>query len=333
MLTVWNFVSGALSIEGPFHIRVVNLFIGLMRWRNTSRYLRAIGRAPNYIEPRFYSEKMQYRKLFDRNPFFNICCDKLAARALVEKADYGLKFPAILWEGDDPDRIPFDDFTVPYIIKPNARSGAYVAVTAGRQIDQAKVRRDCRHWLDKPFGQLSAEWGYRDVPRRLYVEALLPADSESDSPFPDDYKFIVIGGRVEFIMHLRGTKSDNHQTFFDRSWNRLGVRKWKGLYDPEKRNTANLPHVEKPPQFDRMIEISEHIGRDLDQIRVDMYSVGGDIYFGELTVYEGSGHHYLFPEDAQFKSRPPHSVDLDNGKDWQVPAFPLSVKLRRAMFG
>jgi hypothetical protein len=331
MLTVWNFVSGALSIEGPFHIRVVNLFIGLMRWRNTSRYLRAIGRAPNYVEPRSYSEKMQYRKLFDRNPFFNICCDKLAARAFVEEADYGLKFPALLWEGDDPDQIPFDDFTVPYIIKPNARSGAYVAVTAGRQIDRAEVRHDCRQWLDKPYGQLSGEWGYRDVPRGLFVEALLP--SETDSPFPDDYKSIVIGGRVEFIFHLRGVKGDNCQTFFDRSWNRLGQRKWKGLSKPGKRDTSNLPYVEKPAQFDRMIEIAEHIGRDIDQIRVDLYCVGGDIYFGEFTAYEGSGHHYLFPEDAVFEDYPPYDVDEENGRNWKVPTLPLSVKLRRAMFG
>lgn len=331
MRNVWKIISTSLTIEGPAHIKAANLFISFMCWRNTRRYFKAIGRAPNHINPSSYSEKMQCRKLFDRNPFLQLCCDKLASRAYVETANYGIRFPEIYWTGDDVERIPFDTLPVPYIIKPNGRSGANIAVRDRDTVDKSEIRAVCRRWLKSPYGRPNGEWGYLAAPRKIIIEQLLP--SETDAPFPDDYKFIVIGGRVEFIMHFRGTRTDNRQTFYDRSWTRLGLRKWNGMKEAGKRDTPNLPLAEKPAQFDRMIEIAEHFGRDVDQVRVDFYSIAGEIYFSELTVYPGSGHHYLFCEDAVFDSSPPHDVDYDQGRNWQLPPVPLSLKLRRAVFG
>ena len=55
----------------------INAQIAARHAFNTSSYFRSFGRLPNYVEPRGYTEKIQWRKMFDRNPLFITWCDKL----------------------------------------------------------------------------------------------------------------------------------------------------------------------------------------------------------------------------------------------------------------
>lgn len=320
-----------MSIEAPFHERLANLLIAARHMPNTQQFMRAIGRAPNYVSPASYSEKMQCRKLFDRNPLFPVFCDKLAARVYAEEADCGLKFPRLYWQGDDPDQIPFDKLPVPYIIKPNNHSGAKFAVRNGDDVPREDIRQQCRAWLDATFGQEMGEWGYRGVTGQIYVEDLL--QSQPGGLFPDDYRILVFDGRVAYIQHYRGMDLDVHSaTFFDRNWNRLNYRKWVGWSQRDNRATPYREDIPRPPGLVRMIDIAESLGRELDHLRVDLYDIGGEIYFGELTVYPESGFSYPFPEDAKYEGFPPHDLDDQLGALWALPAMPLSSKIHRILF-
>ena len=46
-------------------------------------YRDHFGREPNLMRPRLYSEKMQWRKLFDLDPRYAVLSDKLAARDFI----------------------------------------------------------------------------------------------------------------------------------------------------------------------------------------------------------------------------------------------------------
>ena len=106
-------LGAALQVSGSLVTRLTNLAVAL-RWpTNTANYLRFFGRAPNYVVPATMSEKLQWRKIFDRNPLHAVCADKVAARELVAELAPQVRFPVLLWVGDDPEQIPFERFDRP----------------------------------------------------------------------------------------------------------------------------------------------------------------------------------------------------------------------------
>jgi hypothetical protein len=321
-------VLGPLLITGPVSHRLANLAISLAYVRNTMRYVRSAGRAPNYIDPVRFSEKMQCRKLFDRNPLITVLCDKLEARAHAEKAAADLKLPKIYWCGDDPASIPFDDLPLPYVIKSNHGSGSLVAVRDRSEENRAEIRSRCRRWLKRPYGRGRGEWGYRDIRRRVYAEELLPAPE--GQLYPDDYKFVTIAGRVEWIEHVHDRNQTHSKTYFDREWKRIKFRRWQGIEDPLRMPLEDAP---RPPRFNRMIEIAERLGGGIDELRVDLYAIGGEVYFGEFTVYEESGMGVAYPEDEVFDDFPSRGLDRVLGDMWQLAPVPVSAKLACVFLG
>ncbi len=324
----WQCCLAAFSIEAPLHEKLANVLIAAGRLSNTKHYIRAMGEASNYVNPKAYSDKMQCRKLFDRNPLFPVFCYKLKARVHGQEIDPGLRLPLIHWSGVDPDEIPFDELPTPYIVKPNHRSGAVYVVREKGDENRSDVRRQCHAWLKHPHGQDIEEWGYCEVEPRLYVEELLPGPKRLC--FPDDYRLFVFSGRVEFIQIFRYRGSNIHyRGYFDRNWNRLNIKKWLGWGTSVDRARDSLLHAAVPKGLDVMIKASEEIGRDLDHIRVDFFDIDGEIYLGELTPYPDSGFAYYFSEEASYDDYPPRDIDYQNGTLWNLPQISTLEKLKR----
>lgn len=71
-------------------------------------YLSHLGRKPRLYRPTRFSEKIQWRKLFDLNPIYTVLSDKLTVREFVaERVGAEMLIP-LLWVGNDPDSLPFE---------------------------------------------------------------------------------------------------------------------------------------------------------------------------------------------------------------------------------
>lgn len=66
-----------------------------------------------------------------------------------------------------------------------------------------------------------------------------------------------------------------------------------------------------PVNLARMLELAAALGKGFDFVRVDLYDLRGQVGFGELTVYPGSG---LFPV-----ARPVDDATL--GGCWTLPTL------------
>lgn len=69
--------------------------------------------------------------------------------------------------------------------------------------------------------------------------------------------------------------------------------------------------IPKPLNFDKMISIAERLSKDFPHVRVDLYNIVGNIYFAELTFYDGSGYMTFTPD----------SFDFDLGKCFDITNF------------
>src|SRR5208282_2681062 len=128
------------------------LLVRLGQWARVIRrvradYRRVTGRAPALLRPRRFSEKMQWRKLFELDPTFAILSDKLAARDFVAARIGPGRQAEVLWVGNDADAIPFDRLLPPYALKSTHAAGQTIIVRDSASLDVAAVRTAARGWL------------------------------------------------------------------------------------------------------------------------------------------------------------------------------------------
>ena len=323
----------ALSIDGPIYKRICNATITARWMKNTRRYVDAMGMVPNYINPSSYTEKMQCRKLFDRNPAFPVFCDKLLTRKYVAEKGFEELLPKLLWSGTNLEELPFDS-SAPYIIKPSHSSGATITVQAGDVVDKQQTLHTCRKWLRKrrSHGRGVGEWGYKGLKGQVMVEELLPA--AGSALFADDYKVFVFGGRAEFI-HVRSLQDIDRSrdavfdTFYDQKWNRLPYQRWMNGVAVR----VSPGGIEKPACLDQMLSVAEKLATGFDHLRVDFYIVRDKPVVGELTVYNESGFVYWFPDDAVYENYPSRVFDYAYGSMWHQPKTSIATKLRHLILG
>lgn len=248
----------------------------------------------NLNPPISFNEKINWRKIFDRNPKFCELADKLAVKPYVETFAIDVVVPKVLWQGDTlEDLVHFSNLPKNYVIKANNGSGTNYIVRNGEHLDVQKLRKLESEWRSVNIGETFVEWGYSNIPIKFFVEEFL--DFEKD--VPTDYKFWVFSGKVHYIQ-VDADRFVNHQrSFYDTSWNKL----------PFLLTYPDICYdVSKPNNLTDMIKIAEVLSGEADFLRVDLYSDGNNVYFGEITIYPGSGYERFQPK----------SYDLIVGKLW-----------------
>jgi hypothetical protein len=269
------------------------LFQRVLGWCRIIRCVRrtyndSLGRPLHLFRPHRFTEKMQWRKLFDLDPIYVVFCDKVATRQYVAQRVGPDTIVPILWLGDNPADLPFEKLRPPYIIKCSHGSGWNIVVRGNDSEDCAAMRAQLGHWLATDYGIRCNEPGYSAVPRRLLVEPLLT----HQGGFPLEYKFFMFNGVARLVM-VRANYGDRAQeriqAYYDMQWRQLPIR------------TSDMPHlspVPRPLEFDTMRVMAERLAGDRDHIRVDFLVSDGRVYVGELTSYHRTGL-FRFDPDAQ----------------------------------
>jgi hypothetical protein len=276
--------------------RLEDWIAAIRRVRETYRQVH--GRYPSLLRPRRYTEKMQWRKLFDLNPSYSIFSDKLAVRDFIAARVGAKAVVPILWKGSDPDSIPFDDLQPPYVIKSTHASRHVIRVHDRASFDKAATLAKLREWLAQDYSTVADEPGYHFVPRRIIIEPMLLGAGGRGPPL--ERKIFVFNGRVEiFLTHVVSKEGERRSAYHDRNWQRVF---WFSLYRPA---SGRFP---RPETLDETIAMAERVADGFDHLRIDVYECHDGVRIGEITVYSWSG---LTP----FK---PDKADFDLGAHWRI---------------
>lgn len=246
------------------------------------------GRPPRLLRPRAFSDKMQWRKLFQPDPRFAVFCDKLATRDYVAaRVGEGALVP-LLWQGACPEEIPFDRLDPPYVLKPSHSCARMALVLAGARADPAALRALAAEWLAHCHGSQRIEPGYLHVPRRLMAERMLL--SPAGGP-PREYKVLVFAGRVGLVQVVDRMAGDRaiSVAYHDRDWAPVAMR----FQTPA--GALALPDAARRAAI---IATAERLAVETDHLRVDLYETAAGLHVGELTCYSWSGLARMTPEEA-----------------------------------
>lgn len=278
--------------------------------KEKQRVSRKIGYYPNLKNPQSFNEKILWKKIHDRNPLLPIISDKYKVRGYIknilgEKNAVKILIP-LLYVTDNPETIPFDMFSDEYVIKPNHASRMIIlAENIEKQkkytlLERKKtteffdcktsredIIRICKKWLSFPYGFHNHEWAYQKIKRKIIVEKLL---RDSKGRIPDDYKFNMFDGKCGVIDFCTNRFIDLSYSSYDQNWKLLPV-----TWDRQG------PIIKKPVLLKEMLLIAEKLSKGFDYIRVDLYALDNQIYFGELTNYPMSGATKFKPVSYDFK--------------------------------
>jgi len=275
-------------------------------------YVRAHGRPPSLLRPRRFTEKMQWRKLFELRPAYAMLSDKLAVRGFVASRVGEAHLIPLLWSGPDPAAMPLDRLAPPYVLKTSHAAGQVWVVHTEADIDAANMRETAARWLTHCHGTAMCEPAYVPVPRQLMIERMLQG---SGGEAPVEYKLFTFGGRVRVILCLAVAEDRiaRQAAFYTPGWQRLPWRMTRVAVQEADRPA--------PARLGEMIRVAECLGLGTPHLRVDLYDCDDGIRVGELTLYTWSGHEPYRPEN----------VDFELGAFWPLPLAPLRAAFTMAL--
>ena len=264
-------------------------------------YRRRHGRGLPLLHPTTFMEKVNWRIVHDRRPLLEGTCDKLEMKARATAAAGDLvRVPATLWSGTDVRELAHADLPEHWVLKPNHSTGV-VHFGHGRP-DVEELADVTEGWLDDSHWRRTGEWAYASARPLLVAEELVGRPGE----VPADYKVFVFDGAPRLVQVHTGRFTDHRTRTYDPDWQEL----------PWQSDLLSGPRVDRPRRLADMVEAAGRLGQGFDMLRVDFYEEGGELWFGELTPYPGSGMVVL-----------PAPLDAFLGQWWTLP--PASGHLLR----
>lgn len=240
--------------------------------------------------PRTYNEKLQWMKLYDRNPLYTTMVDKYAVKEYVANIIGEEYIIPTLGVWDSFDEIEFETLPSQFVLKCTHDSGGLVICKDKSKLDRQKAKQKIEASLQTDYYAIGREWPYRNVPRKIIAEQYM---EDSITKELRDYKFFCFNGKVKWLLIAtdRQNREEPYFDFFDDDFNYLDMRQGHP-------NAPVLP--EKPKCFDLMKELAAKLSKDLPQVRVDFYEVDGKVYFGELTFFHHGGWTPFDPEEWDY---------------------------------
>lgn len=122
---------------------------------------------------------------------------------------------------------------------------------------------------------------------------------------PTDYKFYCFDGKAALVQTDADRFTAHDMQYFTPCWEQRG---------DINNEVSNRKPTEKPENFDLMLRLAETLASDLPHVRVDLYNIAGNPFFGEMTFYTGGGFDPFYADEKQ-----PDRLDCELGELFVLP--------------
>ena len=257
------------------------------------QYRIKMGYWPNFEHPKRFTEKLQLYKMEYRNPVMAQCVDKYEVRTYVKNKGLGCILNELYGVYNSVDEIDFGSLPDSFVIKSTTGGGGLnvIIVKDKSECDFDMIKSKASLWRQHKQGVISSgrEWAYSGVGQsRIIVEKYLMNSPSSEELI--DYKFFCFGGEPKCVQVDTGRFDGHHQNYYDMAWKSLGVHCTYPEGEPQP----------VPQSFEEMKLVASQLSKEFPFVRVDLFNVNGNIYFGELTFYPSSGYGKFHPDEFDY---------------------------------
>ena len=287
-----------MKMERSFFCRIVEKLNreNLLNCMSDKMYLKLMfyakfGRRLNLQDPQTFNEKLQWLKLYDRRPEYTTMVDKYEAKKYVaERIGKQYIIPTLgVW--DRFDDIDFEQLPDQFVLKTTHDSGSVIICRDKASFGKNKARKKLERSLKQNYYPQGREWPYKDVKPRIIAEQYLVDESGYELK---DYKLMCFDGEVRcsFVCSNRYSKTGLCVNFYDRNWEPMPF---------ERKYPRSADETAMPENYIQMVKFAEMLSENMTFLRVDFYEANHQLYFGELTLYPGSGMEEFRPEEWDYK--------------------------------
>lgn len=252
------------------------------------KFKKLMGYPLNLKEPKTFSEKIQWLKLYNHRPEYTKMVDKYAVKGYVANIigkEYVIPTLGVWNRVEDID---WDELPNSFVLKCTHDSGGVIICKDKISFDREAAIKKMNHSFKKNYYKIWREWPYKNVPKRIIAEEYInPSPSVTDLP---DYKWYCFNGEPKYCQVIQNRSSYETIDFFDTNWEH---QEFIGL-NHKATYASVLP--ERPINLDTHIRIVRELSKGMPFVRVDLYETGGNTYFGEITFYPMSGFGKFQPD-------------------------------------
>lgn len=254
-------------------------------------YSVMVGEKIDFENPKKFNEKLQWLKLYDRNPLYTIMVDKYRVKEYVSQKIGKEYVVPLLGVWDDFDEIDFEELPMQFVLKCTHDSAGLIICKDKKNFDKNSAKEKLDKCLKRNFFYSGREWPYKDIKPKIIAEKYMEDVKLKELR---DYKFFTFNGepKVLYITQGRGNCEETVADFFDMEFNHLP-------FTIDHNMAKTLP--EPPVNFELMKELARELSAGTPQLRVDFYEVNGQVYFGEHTFFHCGGFEKFHPEEWNYK--------------------------------
>ena len=273
------------------------------------QYRIKLGRKLNLKNPKRFTEKLQWYKLYYRNPLMNKCVDKYEVRDYVKSKGLENILNELYGVYNKPEEINFDKLPNQFVVKTTSGSGGQNVFVCEnkKELNKEELINKLNYWLKlNPKKSFGREWAYENTTNRIIIENHLEGNDEGLSGI-NDFKFFCYNGKVKYIVFDGDRYIKHKRNFYDKDWNYIDIQ-------TDCDQLGNI--IEKPKILEKMKKTAEKLSKDFPYVRVDLYCINKKIYFGEMTFYPWTGYVQYTPDE----------FDYELGKDFELKEWSKNEK-------
>jgi len=243
-------------------------------------YRQRMGRELDLDNPKTYTEKINWLKLYDSTPLKGRLSDKFAVREWVENKIGERHLAPLIGAWDSFDEINFDVLPDRFVLKCNHGSVMNYFVPDKSKLNVREAREQFNAWLATDYGMTQFELSYSLIKSKVLAERYIDELAEDVIL----YRIYCFDGEPKFIRTSSDWTDGHHmfrQKFFDCQWRDLG---W--TFENYLNRETPLP---KPERFEEMLEYARILSKGFKHARADLYDLPSGILFSEMTFFSDAG--------------------------------------------
>lgn len=262
--TVLNKIISWICTRFPKLIKNDAIFLKIKFWGATGIRL-------NLDAPKTFNAKLQWLKLYDRNPQYTIMVDKYAVKNYVSNkigAEYII--PTIgVW--DSVDEIDFDKLPSRFVLKCTHDSGGLVICQNKELLDISLAKEKLKRSLKSNYYWSGREWPYKNVKPRIIAEQYM-----ADNLY--DYKAFCFNEMPRMVLVYSNLYCNDgiKEVFYDEALKHFKIQ--NSLHD----NT--IFKTQRPKQYTLLHNLAMYLSAKISLGRCDFYEIKEQFYWGEITT-------------------------------------------------
>ena len=234
----------------------------------------------NLNNPKTFNEKLQWLKLYNRNPIYTNMVDKYEVRKFVKETIGEEYLIPCLGIYDSVKEIDFDKLPNKFVLKTTHDSGTVLICKDKKTFDKKAAIKKLKKRLNRKYFYLYREWPYKNVKPRIIAEQYMNNENKGSL---NDYKFYCFNGEPKLMFIVIDRSTDPKANFYDMSFKKINLKQ-------------SYQNFDKPKQFDEMIRLCRELSKGISHVRVDFYIINDKVYFGELTFFDAAGFDKFNPD-------------------------------------